>query len=241
MGLFRLGFACGSSLLAFGRRERNPSPRCATCLLAPSPSSSPTSRVRRSCCMSSAPRSTRGRWRSIAASCVRRSRPIRASRSIRRAMPSSSPSRLRPALSEAAAEALEGLAGGTDSGAHGHPHGNAASWRGGLRRSRRAPGGPHRRLRPRRAGAGLSLHRCACGHGRAARPGRAPAEGPVRARAHLPARGRRLPAAQEPAPNEPAHPRHALPGPRAGTGRGARAGVASRRPPADADRPRRHG
>ncbi len=34
------------------------------------------------------------------------------------------------------------------------------------------------------------------GHGRAARPRRAPAEGPVRARAHLPARRRRLPAAR---------------------------------------------
>ena len=60
------------------------------------------------------------------------------------------------------------------------------------------------------------------GHGRAARPGRAPAEGPVRARAHLPARRRRLPAAQEPAPDEPADPGDALPRPRARARRGAR-------------------
>ena len=139
-----------------------------------------------------------------------------ASRSTRRATPSSSPSRLRPARSGPPPRHMAGLACGPDPGADGHPYGDAAPGRGGLRRSRRASGGPDRCLWPRRAGAGLGLDRCACGHGRAARPGRAPAEGPVGAGADLPARGRRLPAAQEPAPNEPAHPRDALPGPRAG-------------------------
>ena len=129
---------------------------------------------------------------------------------------------------------------GADPGADGHPYGDAAPGRGRLRRDRRAPGGADRCLWPRRAGAGLGLDRCACGHGRVARPGRAPAEGPVGAGADLPARGRRLPAAEEPAPNEPAHPCDAVPRPRAGAGRCARAGFAGRRPPADADRPGRH-
>ena len=111
--------------------------------------------------------------------------------------------------------------------AHGPAHRHAAGERRRLRRSRRAPCGAHRCLGPRRAGAGLGLDRCARGHGRAARPGRAPAEGPVGARAHLPARRRRLSSAQEPAPNEPAHTRHALPGPRGGAGRGARVGLAT--------------
>ena len=60
-----------------------------------------------------------------------------------------------PGALGAAAEALEDWPG-TDPGAHGHPYGDAASGRGGLCRSRRAPRSSHRCLWPRRAGARLA-------------------------------------------------------------------------------------
>ena len=81
---------------------------------------------------------------------------------------------------------------------------------------------------------GVDVHRAAriaaCGHGgqillstaaaglvdagRPARPRRAPPQGPLRARADLPVRQRRVPAAQEPLPHQPARPRDAVPRPR---------------------------
>ena len=105
----------------------------------------------------------------------------------------------------------------------------------------RPPRGPDRRLRPRRAGARLGRDRGARRARGAARPRRAPAQGSVRAGADLPARRRRVPAAQEPLPHEPAGPGDALPRPRARAGRGASTLLAA--PDvrlADADRPGRN-
>ena len=76
---------------------------------------------------------------------------------------------------------------------------------------------------------------------RACRPRRAPAQGSLRARAHLPARRRRLSGAQEPLPHEPAGAGDTLPRPRAGARRGRRASPPRRRSPAHPDRPRRDG
>ena len=148
-----------------------------------------------------------GRSPSIAGSLREAFAPTAASRSIRRATPSSSPSRRRRARSRPRPPRLEALAAGPIRVRMGIHTGTPLVDRGGLRRSRRAPGGAHRCLRPRRAGAGLVLDRRARRHRRLARPRRAPAQGPVRARAHLPARRRRLPAAQEPPPDEPARSR----------------------------------
>src|SRR2546426_1134677 len=72
----------------------------------------------------------------------------------------------------------------------------------------------HRGMRPRRAGAHLFFDRVSARHPRPPRPRRAPPEGPVCARAHLPARRRRLSAAREPASDKSAHPLHPFPGPR---------------------------
>ena len=47
---------------------------------------------------------------------------------------------------------------GPDPGAYGHPYRDTARWRGRLCRSRRAPRLAYSRLRPRRAGADLSVH-----------------------------------------------------------------------------------
>ena len=111
------------------------------------------------CCTSWAPRATRRRSPSIAASCARRSHAHGGVEVDTQgdaffvAFPTA------PGALAAAVGALDGPRGGTDPGAHGHPHGHAARDRGGLRRSGRAPGGPDRRLRPRRAGARLGLHR----------------------------------------------------------------------------------
>ena len=75
----------------------------------------------------------------------------------------------------------------------------------------------------------------------AARPRPAPAQGPERPRAHLPARDGRVPAAEDAAPDEPARSGDAVPRPRARDRRDRRSCCAARgRPARHADRPRRH-
>ena len=71
------------------------------------------------------------------------------------------------------------------------------------------------------------------------RPRRAPAQGPLRPRAHLPARRRRVPGAQVALPHEPAGACDALPRPRAGARRGRRAPGRRRCSPPHPHRPRR--
>ncbi len=166
---------------------------------APSPSSSPTSRVDAA--------AARARRRGIRGGARRA--PPRAARGVRaprRGRGGHAGGRLLRRLPDRAGRSSmrrprrrRRLASGPIRVRMGLHTGTPHAGRGGLRGRGRAPRGPHRRLRPRRAGAGLGLDGCAHGHGRAPRPGRAPAQGPVRARAHLPARGGRLPAAQEPA------------------------------------------
>ena len=76
---------------------------------------------------------------------------------------------------------------------------------------------------------------------RAARPRRAPAQGPHCSRAHLSARRGRLPRAQEPVPHEPAGASDTLPRTRAGALRGRRAPRCRRRAPPHPDRAGWHG
>ena len=83
-----------------------------------------------------------------------------------------------PAALEAASSAIVGLGPGPVRVRMGIHTGTPHLGRGGLRRRRRPPGGPDRRLRPRRAGARLGLDGCPAGHGRATRPRRAPTQGP---------------------------------------------------------------
>ncbi len=102
----------------------------------------------------------------------------------------------------------------------------------GLCRPRRAQGRAHRRLQPRWPGAAFggdsSTHRR-----RGPRPWTPPAQGPARARANLPARGGRVPATQEPQPDQPARAADTVPRPRARTRRGAQPAPARGRAPAD--------
>ena len=71
------------------------------------------------------------------------------------------------------------------------------------------------------------------------RPRRAPSEGPLGARAPVPARRRRLPAPEDAVPDEPARPGDAVSRPRARARRGRRPAAPRGRPAADAHRPRR--
>ena len=134
----------------------------------------------------------------------------------------------------AAIDAQHALAGGpvrVRMGLHtGEPPG-----RRGLRRARRAPGGADRGCWARRAGAALA------GDGRprrrrCARPRPAPAEGPERAGAPLPARDGGLPAAEDAARDEPAGSGDAVSRSRAGDRTDRSAAAAPRRPAGDADR-----
>ena len=107
-----------------------------------------------SCCTSSAPSDTRE-------ALAEHRRVVRgafaatpASRSIRRATPSSSRSRRRGGAPGGSA-AIEALAVGPDPGADGHPTGTPHPHRRGLRRRGRPHGGAHRSRRPRRPGAAL--------------------------------------------------------------------------------------
>ena len=92
----------------------------------------------------------------------------------------------------------EALAGRTRPRTDGRPHGRADRHRGGLRRRRRAPRRADHGRRPRRSGARVGDDAAAARPGGgAARPRRPPAEGPRCAGAALPARRRRLPAAED--------------------------------------------
>ena len=133
-----------------------------------------------------------------------------ASRWTRRATRSSSPSRPRRERS-GGAEAQRARAAGADGPSHRH----AAADGGGLRR-RATCIGPRGSPLPATAG------RCSCRRRRlrsstrrASRSRRAPAQGLERAGADLPARRRRLPAAEDAVPDEPADPGDAVPRPRA--------------------------
>ena len=98
------------------------------------------------------------------------------------------------------------------SGTDGHPHGHAAHDRGGLRRLGRAQGGADRGRRQRRPGARLCCDRRVPRDRGSPRSGRAPAQGPVRARADLSAGRRRLPAPEDALSDEPARAGDAVPG-----------------------------
>ena len=122
-------------------------------------------------------------------------RPTAGSRWTPRAMPSSSPSRPRPARSRPRQRMRSWL--WADPGADGPAHRYAGARRGGLRRRRRAPRCAHRRVRATAGRCSSRLRRHRLRAGGLARSRRAPAEGSDRARAHLPARRRRVSAAQE--------------------------------------------
>src|SRR6266540_3782968 len=119
-------------------------------------------------------------------------------------------------------------------------YGDSSSERGRLCRSGRAPRRPHRLRRPRRPGGGLGRDGGACGRGRTPRPGRAPAQRPLRPRAHLSGGRGRLPAAQKPLPHQPPCAFYAVPGARARAGGGDRLTRPRGHAPGDSDRPRRH-
>ena len=167
---------------------------------APSPSSSPTSRARPSSCTSSARRATR---EALAEHRRDPARGVRARTSgvevdtqgdaFFVAFPTA-PGSARGG----AGDARSALAAGPIQRADGRPHRHAARSRGGLRRRGRAPRSPHRRRRPRRPGARSPppLPRSSTAR-QLTRPRRAPAQGSLGARARLPARGRRVPAAED--------------------------------------------
>ena len=140
----------------------------------------------------------------------------------------------------AVARGARGARGRADPDQGRRPHRRADPRPAEVRRARRAPGGPDHGGGARRAGAALPHDpRPARRELRGPRPRRAPPQGSLRAAAPLPARGARVPAAEDPAPDEPSRPGDGVPRPRAGAGRGGRA-APERRPPAHPHRPRRH-
>ena len=163
---------------------------------------------------------TRRRWRSTGACCARRSRATAASRSTRRATRSSSPSRRAPRRARGGCEEAQAALGPirVRMGLHtGTPLLTEEGYVG---------VDVHRAARIAAAGHGgqvlvsrLDAPRCSRRDG-APRSRRAPAQGPERARADLPARRRRVPAAEDALPDEPAGPGDAVPRPRARARRG---------------------